>query len=104
MGLRGCVWAGQSFLSHDKGQIKLLIEFFSNSHSSWRGVMGNVGVGGSWRGVTGHVGVGWGGSWRGVMGHVGVGGSWRGGVGHVGLGWVGSWRGGMGHEGVRWVM
>ena len=28
MDMRGCVWAGESFLNHDKWQIKLLSEFF----------------------------------------------------------------------------
>ena len=28
MNMRGCVWVGESFLSHDKWQIKLLSEFF----------------------------------------------------------------------------
>ena len=28
MDTRGCVWVGETFLSHDKWQIKLLSEFF----------------------------------------------------------------------------
>ena len=35
MDMRGCVWVGESFLSHDKWQIKLLSEFFPNSHSTF---------------------------------------------------------------------
>ena len=35
MDTRGCVWVGESFLSHDKWQIKLLSEFFPNSHSTF---------------------------------------------------------------------
>ena len=30
MDIRGCVWVGESFLSHDKWQIKLLSEFLYN--------------------------------------------------------------------------
>ena len=33
--LRECVWAGESFSSHDKWEIKLLSEFFPNSHSTF---------------------------------------------------------------------
>ena len=35
MDTRGCVWVGESFLSHDKWQIKLLSEFLYNSHSTF---------------------------------------------------------------------
>ena len=31
MDVMGCVWVGQTFLSHDEWQIKLLSEFFPNS-------------------------------------------------------------------------
>ena len=31
----GCVWVGESFLRNDKSQIKLLSEFFTNSHSTF---------------------------------------------------------------------
>ena len=34
MDTKGCVWVGESFLSHDKWQIKLVSEFFPNSHST----------------------------------------------------------------------
>ena len=27
--MRGCVWVGQRFLSHDKWQVKLLCDFFT---------------------------------------------------------------------------
>ena len=33
--LRESVWAGESFLNHDKWHIKLLSEFFPNSHSTF---------------------------------------------------------------------
>ena len=36
MDMRGCVWVGESFLSHDKWQIILLSEFFPNSHSTFK--------------------------------------------------------------------
>ena len=29
MDMRGCVWIGQRFLSHDKWQVKLLCDFFT---------------------------------------------------------------------------
>ena len=35
MDMRGCVWVGKSFLRNDKWQIKLLSEFFFNSHSTF---------------------------------------------------------------------
>ena len=35
MDMRGCVWVGESFSSHDKWQIKLLSEFLYNSHSTF---------------------------------------------------------------------
>ena len=35
MGFRGCVLVGESFLSHDKWQIKLLSEFLFKSHSTF---------------------------------------------------------------------
>ena len=35
MDMRGCVWVEESFLWNDKWQIKLLSEFFSNSHSTF---------------------------------------------------------------------
>ena len=35
MDLRGCVWVGESFLNHDKWQIKLFSEFLYNSHSTF---------------------------------------------------------------------
>ena len=35
MGFRGCVWVGESFLNHDKWQIKLLSEFLFKSHSTF---------------------------------------------------------------------
>ena len=35
MDMRGCVWVGESFSSHDKWEIKLLSEFFPNSHSTF---------------------------------------------------------------------
>ena len=35
MDMRGCVWVGESFSSHDKWQIKLLSKFLYNSHSTF---------------------------------------------------------------------
>ena len=35
MVLRGCVWVGESFLSHDKWKIKLLSEFLCKSQSTF---------------------------------------------------------------------
>ena len=35
MDMRGCVWVGESFWNHDKWEIKLLSEFFPNSHSTF---------------------------------------------------------------------
>ena len=35
MDMRQCVWVGEGFLKNDKWQIKLLSEFFSNSHSTF---------------------------------------------------------------------
>ena len=35
MDIRGCVWVGESFSSHDKWQIILLSDFFPNSHSTF---------------------------------------------------------------------
>ena len=32
MDMRGCVWVGPRFLSHDKWQVKLLSDFFYNSY------------------------------------------------------------------------
>ena len=35
MDMRGFVWVRESFLNHDKWQIKLLSEFLCNSHSTF---------------------------------------------------------------------